>query len=680
MGSGFTGGGDFWGSAMINNNQQQQQQQQQQQYHRSQIGYHQQIQQQQVMGGPTPTLTPSFGVKRSIAELERQQLMQQQVGFLRSVKQRSHFNHTSPISPLSPFDHFSPESRFGVQHGRFTNPFVQQVQHARSSPIIINNVNGNAVVSFSSSSPTTTTTTTTTTTSQGGPQRGGGETEAPPAPPAPVIQMRNRLQQLEKHLLDDDDDDDVVLVAVNDDDCDVSSVVTSSEWSETMQSLIITPPPTTTTTTTQQQQQQQVPFSTTSPTSSSNSSCSSTLTTSTSSSLPSSLPSCSPIQSLKDAATAISESKTDVAASILDRLKQISNARGDPEQRLISYMLSSLRSRLNPTESPPPVAELSSPEHLLATQLLYEASPCFKLGFMAANLAILDSINPQSNSIHILDFDIGQGSQYVTLIYALAEKKTPIPITLKITTIVDPAPQSHPQSEDKLGVVGDFLKKLAERVGLRVKFRVLKMNTSELSRDALCAVSGYEEQEEEEEEEEVLAVNFAFRLHKLADESVSTENPRDELLRIVKGLRPRVVTVAEQEMNCNTNTFVARVGEATGYYQAVFDSLDSVMTREGSDRVRVEECLGRKAANSVACEGRDRVERCEVFGKWRARMGMAGFQLRPLSQHVAESMRARLHSSFKNGGNSAGFTVKEENGAISFGWKGRTLTVVSAWR
>ncbi|KAK9143811.1 hypothetical protein Syun_013211 [Stephania yunnanensis] len=630
------------------------------------------------MGGPTPTLTPSFGVKRSIAELERQQLMQQQVGFLRSVKQRSHFNHTSPISPLSPFDHFSPDSRFGVQHGRFTNPFVQQVQHGRSSPIIINNVNGNAVVSFSSSSPppptTTTTTATTTTTSQGGPQRVGGETEAPPAP---VIQMRSRLQQLEKHLLDDDDDDDV-LVAVNDDDCDVSSVVTSSEWSETMQSLIITPPTKTTTTQQQQQQQQQqVPFSTTSPTSSSNSSCSSTLTTSTSSSLPSLPSSCSPIQSLKDAATAISESKTDVAASILDRLKQISNARGDPEQRLISYMLSSLRSRLNPTESPPPVSELSSPEHLLATQLLYEASPCFKLSFMAANLAILDSINPQSNSIHILDFDIGQGSQYVTLIYALAEKKPPIPITLKITTIIDPAPRSHPQSEDKLGVVGDFLKKLAERVGLRVRFRVLKMNTSELTRDALSAVSCYDEHDEEEE---VLAVNFAFRLHKLADESVSTENPRDELLRVVKGLRPRVVTVAEQEMNCNTNTFVARVGEASGYYQALFDSLDSVMTREGSDRVRVEECLGRKAANSVACEGRDRVERCEVFGKWRARMGMAGFELRPLSQHVAESMRARLHSSFKNGGNSAGFTVKEENGAISFGWKGRTLTVVSAWR
>ncbi|GKV52385.1 hypothetical protein SLEP1_g58971 [Rubroshorea leprosula] len=55
-------------------------------------------------------------------------------------------------------------------------------------------------------------------------------------------------------------------------------------------------------------------------------------------------------------------------------------------------------------------------------------------------------------------------------------------------------------------------------------------------------------------------------------------------------------------------------------------------------------------------------------------MSMAGFDLKPLSQNVAESVR--------NSGNRVhpGFTVKEENGGVCCGWMGRTLTVASAWR
>ena len=36
------------------------------------------------------------------------------------------------------------------------------------------------------------------------------------------------------------------------------------------------------------------------------------------------------------------------------------------------------------------------------------------------------------------------------------------------------------------------------------------------------------------------------------------------------------------------------------------------------------------------------MERCKVFGKWRARMGMVGFKLKPLSQNVSEKLKAKL--------------------------------------
>ncbi|KAK5804534.1 hypothetical protein PVK06_032185 [Gossypium arboreum] len=128
-------------------------------------------------------------------------------------------------------------------------------------------------------------------------------------------------------------------------------------------------------------------------------------------------------------------------------------------------------------------------------------------------------------------------------------------------------------------------------------------------------------------------------------------------------------------MNTNMTPFVLWVGEASAYYGALFDSIESSVPREKSERVMVEEGLCRKTANSVSCEGRERVKRCKIFGKWRARMTMAGFELKPLSESVAESMRTRLNS-----GNRVNlrFTMKEENGGICFGWMGRTLTVASA--
>ncbi|GMI75537.1 SCARECROW-like 8 [Hibiscus trionum] len=448
----------------------------------------------------------------------------------------------------------------------------------------------------------------------------------------PEKKMMNQLQELEKQLLDDDNDGegDAVSVITN----------TNSEWSETIQNLM----------------------SSSSPNNPIASSTTSSSSSSSTSSVASPASTCSK-QTIMEAASAISEGKTDVANEIITRLAQLANAKGNSEQRLMACMLLALKSRLNSVGNTPPVAELFSKEHAAATQLLYDMSPCFKLGFMAANQAILDATldQPSCYKLHVIDFDIGQGGQYLNLLHALAERVSRSPAMVKITCIGDNG------ADERLKMVGYKLSQAAERFGVCLKFNVVpSLKLIDLSRESLGC-----------EPDEPLAINFAFKLYRMPDESVSMENPRDELLRRVKRLAPRVVTLVEQEMNTNTAPFASRVVEAFGYYGALFDSIESTLSRENSERVKVEEGLLRKIANSVACEGRDRLERCEVFGKWRARMSMAGFELTPLSERVAESMRGRLNS-----GNRVhpGFTVTEENGGISFGWMGRTLTVASAWR
>lgn len=576
---------------------------------------------------PQPAQTPPGLIgKRTLMEFQAQQQQQALNSLLwRSVRSKisqqsspfSHLDLSAAVSSpdvMSSLSALSSPASFSAQ--RYGAPLLQQL---RPQPIALGNgaihVSNQALAGVSFANVL--------------------QNRVNPNQAEPENKMMNRLQELEKQLLDDDED--------GDGDGDAVSVITNanSEWSETIQSLI------------SPGQKQISP----SPTSSSSSS-----SPSSSLSVPSPVSICSK-QSLMEAATAIYDGKADVASEILVRLSAVPNPKGNSEQKLMDYMLSALKSRVSPVENPPPVAELFTKDHVSSTHSLYDLSPCFKLGFMAANLAILEAASeqPTANKLHVIDFDVGQEGQYVNLLHALSARQAGNQSTLKITTLPDDF-----NGEARLRTVEDRLRGHAAKMGVRLEFNIVSQKPSELSRDSLGC-----------EPDEVLAVNFAFKLYRMPDESVSVENPRDELLRRVKGLAPRVVTLVEQEMNGNTAPFATRVGEALGYYGALLESIESTVARDSPERARVEEGLSRKLGNSVACEGSHRLERCEVFGKWRARMRMAGFEPKPLSQHVAESMNARLI-----GGNrvNPGFTVKEENGGVCFGWLGRTLTVASAWR
>ncbi|XWS37868.1 hypothetical protein CRYUN_Cryun19dG0082400 [Craigia yunnanensis] len=627
MASGFSGGGpDFYGglagrsvanTGTMSNNQ-------------PTASYRKQI--PGIFMDPTSQIvnraTPSLIGKRTLADFQTQQFQNNHPGlnnlYLRSVKPRT-YQHTSPISPLSPVD-FSSNSSPDVMSNfsspscmsrRYGVPFLQQ-RRPQQLPLEISSGPKIQAVNPGLS---------------GVPHMNPVQTRMVQQQD-PEKKMMNQLQELEKQLLDDD----------NDEEGDAVSVITNthSEWSETIQNLISSCSP--------------INPIAPSPTSSTTSSSSSTSTVASPAST------CSK-QTIMEAASAISEGNTDVANEILTRLAQVANAKGNSEQRLMECMLLALKSRVNPVENPPPMAELFSKEHAAAIQLLYDLSPFFNLGFLAANLAILDATldQPSCNKLHVIDFDIGRGGQYMNLLHALSDRGSGKPALVKITAVADNG------GDERLKMVGDNLSQIAERFGVCLKFNVLaSLKLCDLSRELLGC-----------EPDELLAVNFAFKLYRIPDESVSVENPRDELLRRVKGLAPRVVTLVEQELNTNTAPFASRVGEACGYYGALFNSIESTVPRENSERVKLEEGVLRKIGNSVACEGRDRVERCEVFGKWRARMSMAGFELKPPRQSVAESMRARLNSGNRV---NPGFTVKEENGGVGFGWMGRTLTVASAWR
>ncbi|KAG0534673.1 hypothetical protein BDA96_04G299500 [Sorghum bicolor] len=480
---------------------------------------------------------------------------------------------------------------------------------------------------------------------------------APSAPPQAVARVPAAgrsaarelvlLQELEKHLLGDDDDGEADATGSA-----CGSTVTSSAWGDTIQELnSITAAPLASL---PNNHNTAPAVSIRSPSNSSSSTASSAASSSPPTSTASSR------QLLSEAAAAIADGNHAAGAAQLAVLKTAANPRGDAEQRLVAMMASALSSRIGRPPAPQHhLAGLCGAEQRAAWQLLHAVSPCFDLALHGANLAILDAVADQ-RVIHLIDFDVSI-AQHLALIEALSSRRV-AGTCLKVTAVADPTSPFTPALAQALPATEQRLKRHAQQAGLEFRFKAVSCVAGEIEASRLgCEPGGGE----------ALVVNLAFVLSRVPDESVSPANPRDELLRGVRALCPRVVTLVEQELNANTAPLAARFADACAHYGAVLESLDATLARDSAQRARGEAALANKAANAVAREGPDRVERCEVFGKWRARFGMAGLRPVAIGQGIADRVKARLRP---------GFDVKLDSGRLGVGWKGRVVTVASAWR
>lgn len=456
------------------------------------------------------------------------------------------------------------------------------------------------------------------------------ESESPDQIDYDEDKMRLKLQELERALLDDNDD----MFGTG------HSMEIDGEWADPVQNTLLHDSP------------------------KESSSTDSILSSISSNKEVSQVSPRTPRQMLLDCASALADGNIMEASAMINDLRQMVSIQGDPPQRIAAYMVEGLAARMASSgkclykalkcKEPP------SSDRLAAMQILFEVCPCFKFGFMAANGAMIEAFKDEKR-VHIVDFDINQGSQYIALIQTVAKRSGKSP-HLRLTGIDDP--ESVQRSVGGLKLIGQRLEKLAEELRVPFEFQAVASKTSVVSPSMLDCRPG-----------EALVVNFSFQLHHMPDESVSTVNERDQLLRMVKSLNPKLVTVVEQDVNTNTSPFLPRFIEAYNYYSAVFESLDATLPRESQDRTNVErQCLARDIVNIVACEGEERIERYEVAGKWRARMTMAGFTSCPMGTKVTDTIKQLIRNYCDK------YKVKEEMGALHFGWENKNLIVASAWR
>ncbi|CAL0325872.1 unnamed protein product [Lupinus luteus] len=364
-------------------------------------------------------------------------------------------------------------------------------------------------------------------------------------------------------------------------------------------------------------------------------------------------------------AQAVSDDDIPRAVGWMDNvLRKMVSVSGDPIQRLGAYLLEGLRARLESSGSviykSLKCEQASGNELMSYMHMLYKICPYWKFAYISSNAVIAEAMENES-MIHIIDFQIAQGTQWQLLMEDLARRPGGPP-SMRITGIDDS--QSFNARGGGLEIVGQRLSNISRSCGVPFEFHGVAKSACVVQKEDLGVRPG-----------EGVAVTFPYVLHHMPDEGVSMENHRDRVLRLVKSLSPKVVSLVEQESNTNTCPFFNRFVETLDYYSAMFESIDVGWAREDKKRISTEQqCVARDIVSMIGCEGIERVERHEVFGKWRSRFYMAGFKQCPMSYSVMGGVGDMLKEF------SANYRLQHRDGALYLGWNNRAMTTSSAWR
>lgn len=133
-------------------------------------------------------------------------------------------------------------------------------------------------------------------------------------------------------------------------------------------------------------------------------------------------------------ARAVADGELVVAEWLVEELRRMVSVSGEPLQRLGAYMLEGLVARIAPSESS--ICRLGVGVGASASsELLHELCPYFKFAYMSANGAIAEAMRDEAR-VHIVDFRLGKGSQWETLIQAFAARPAGPP-RIRITAVAD---------------------------------------------------------------------------------------------------------------------------------------------------------------------------------------------------------------------------------------------------
>ncbi|GAB2226738.1 hypothetical protein Droror1_Dr00022558 [Drosera rotundifolia] len=363
------------------------------------------------------------------------------------------------------------------------------------------------------------------------------------------------------------------------------------------------------------------------------------------------------VHTLMACAEAVHNDNLKLADTFLKQIGLLAVSQAGAMRRVATYFAEALARRIYKICPHPSSIDSSYSDVLLMH--FYETCPYLKFAHFTANQAILEAF-AGADRVHLIDFSIKQGLQWPPLMQYLALRPGGPP-AFRLTAIGPP----QPDNTDALQQVGWKLAQFAKTIGVEFDYRGFVCDSlADLNATMLHIKAG-----------ETVAVNSVFELHRL----LARPSAMEKVMNTIREVKPRIVTVVEQEANHNGPVFLDRFNEALYYYSAMFDSLEGCGLTQSSSQQNVlmsEMYLGRQICNVVACEGEERVERHESLVQWRGRMESAGFDPVHLGSN-AFKQASMLLAVFAG---SDGYRVEENGGCLMLGWHTRPLIATSAWR
>ncbi|KAJ7944526.1 protein SHORT-ROOT-like [Quillaja saponaria] len=375
---------------------------------------------------------------------------------------------------------------------------------------------------------------------------------------------------------------------------------------------------------------------------------------------------------LLETARSIADKNSGRVQQLMWMLNELSSPYGDIDQKLASYFLQALFSRMTDSGDRCYRTLISATEKTCSFEStrkmvlkFQEVSPWTTFGHVACNGAILEAFEGEPK-LHIVDISNTYCTQWPTLLEALATRSDDTP-HLRLTTVVtSKAGGSAPAVQQVMKEIGTRMEKFARLMGVPFKFNVIH-HVGDLSELKLAEL--------DIKEDEALAINCVSALHSIT----AVGNNRDFLISGFQRLQPRIITVVEEEADLDVGfdgiEFVNGFQECLRWFRVYFEALDETFSRTSNERLMLERASGRALVDLVACSPSESIERRESAARWTRRLHGGGFNPVPFSDEVCDDVRALLRR-YKEGW----LMTQCSDAGIFLSWKDQPVVWASAWR
>ncbi|KAL9327037.1 hypothetical protein ACSQ67_007682 [Phaseolus vulgaris] len=365
------------------------------------------------------------------------------------------------------------------------------------------------------------------------------------------------------------------------------------------------------------------------------------------------------IEELIRAADCFDSSHFQLAQAILERLNNrlIRSPMAKPLHRAAFHFKDALHSILSGSNRAGS-NRLSSMAEIVQTIKTFKAfsgiSPIPMFSIFTTNQALLETLNG-SSFVHVIDFEIGLGIQYASLMKEIAEKAAGASPLLRITAVV---PEEY-AVESRL--VRENLNQFAHDLGIRAQVDFVPLRTFEtVSFKAVRFVDG-----------EKIAVLLSPSIFcRLGSGGANV----GAFLADVRRMAPGVVVFVDGEGWTEATaaaSFRRGVVNSLEFYSMMLDSLDaSVAAGGGGEWVRRIEMLLLRPKIFAAVESARR--RAPPWREAFYGAGMRPVQLSQFADYQAECLLAKVQI--------RGFHVDKRHAELVLCWHERAMVATSAWR